>query len=295
MTSDYTQYIWNFLMTKIKNEYGVAGLMGNLEAESGMIPYRVQGDNPVSSYSVNYTNKVDSGTISKNTFIYHGPNGGGYGLAQWTTYGRKEGLYDMHISMKKSIGNIDVGLAFLWKELNESYKDTLNVLLNATDILTASNYVLMHFEIPADMGEAVQRERCNNGIKWYNKYSGSEIDESLIPPIDDYPTEPPLPSEEEKDSIYNLLIKYGYNMLTIPQSKYTLLKKLEIGDSCKIVFSFDKNKKRYGFDMYGKRVKTDNNIYTIVTIRKNGYVGLCYKKGNIKYIKPQFLKGVNDT
>ena len=30
--------VWNYLYLKIKNKYGVAGLMGNLEAESGFNP-----------------------------------------------------------------------------------------------------------------------------------------------------------------------------------------------------------------------------------------------------------------
>jgi hypothetical protein len=34
--------IWNFLSDKIKNDYGVAGLMGNLYAESALVPTNLQ-------------------------------------------------------------------------------------------------------------------------------------------------------------------------------------------------------------------------------------------------------------
>ena len=34
--------IWNFLIEEIKNEYGVAGLMGNLQAEAGLNPKNLQ-------------------------------------------------------------------------------------------------------------------------------------------------------------------------------------------------------------------------------------------------------------
>ena len=40
----YAQAIWGMLLSAIGNEYGVAGLMGNLYAESGLIPFRKQGD-----------------------------------------------------------------------------------------------------------------------------------------------------------------------------------------------------------------------------------------------------------
>ena len=42
--SEYNDYIWSEMYNFIGNEYGVAGLMGNLQAESGIIPYRLQGD-----------------------------------------------------------------------------------------------------------------------------------------------------------------------------------------------------------------------------------------------------------
>lgn len=34
--------VWNYLFSKLKNAYGVAGLMGNLRAESGLIFNRVE-------------------------------------------------------------------------------------------------------------------------------------------------------------------------------------------------------------------------------------------------------------
>ena len=51
--------IWNLLLADIGNEIGVAALMGNLQAESGLIPYRVQGDfSSGYSESIAYTEKV---------------------------------------------------------------------------------------------------------------------------------------------------------------------------------------------------------------------------------------------
>lgn len=180
---DFETFIWNYFMqtTRINNPAGVAGLMGNLQAESGLIPYRVQGDFTTGYVeSVEYTDKVDKGTISKNDFIYNGPNGGGYGLAQWTTYSRKEGLYDKWKTGYTSIGNITLACDYLWHELQTGYTGVLSVLQTTTDIRTASNKVLFDFEAPADTGESVQNARYNNSVNIYNRHS----DEPIVPPVD---------------------------------------------------------------------------------------------------------------
>lgn len=157
--------IWRQLYEKIGNAYGVAGLMGNLWAESGLLPDRVQGDVPYSDFSQTYTAQVDNGTISRNDFVDNGPNGGGYGLAQWTYPPRKAGLYDLWKSGGySSIGSVDLAVDYLYYELSTSYTDVLNVLKNATSVREASDKVLHDFERPADQSEAVEEERCELGI-----------------------------------------------------------------------------------------------------------------------------------
>jgi hypothetical protein len=175
----YGQQIWDGLMSEINNEYGVAGLMGNLQAESGLIPYRLQGDFS-SGYitSINYTADVDNGIISEYDFVNNGPNGGGYGLAQWTFYTRKQALYNMKQSMSVSIGNIDLAITFLLYELNNSYTSVMNTLKNALSIREASDVVLHDFERPADQSESVEIYRASLGQAIYDEYAESE------PPVD---------------------------------------------------------------------------------------------------------------
>lgn len=176
MAWEYGQQIWNGLMADIDNEYGVAGLMGNLVAESGLIPYRVQGDYSSGySYSQEYTGDVDSGAISEYDFVNNGPNGGGYGLAQWTFYTRKQGLYNMKLSMGVSIGSVDLAIAFLLYELKNypEFKVVYEALKNATDIRTASDIVLHQFEAPADQSETVEIKRAELGITVYEEYVGT--------------------------------------------------------------------------------------------------------------------------
>ena len=163
-------YVWAYFLGKLGNKYGVAGLMGNLEAESGMHPDRVQGDIPYSDYSKNYTAKVDNGTISEYNFVHNGPNGGGYGLAQWTYYTRKQALYNMYKSGGySSIGSIELACDYLWSELQGS-PSILNVLMNASSIREASDKILHDFEAPADQSESVEEQRESYGQHYYDLF-----------------------------------------------------------------------------------------------------------------------------
>lgn len=173
--TDNASYIWNYFMDKIGNEYGVAGLMGNLYAESLLYSDIVQGDIPYSSYSKEYTAKVDSGEISDYDFVHNGPGGGGYGLAQWTYYSRKQALYDMYKDGGyTSIGSIELACDYLWYELQNDYPGVLETLRNATNVREASDSVLHDFERPADQSVTVEEKRESNGIYYYNKFASGQ-------------------------------------------------------------------------------------------------------------------------
>lgn len=172
--SDDAEYIWQTLMGVIGNEFGVAGLMGNLYAESGLIPYRVQGDFS-SGYtdSIEYTKMVDSGEISESEFVNDTTGGGGYGLAQWTFHTRKQALYDMYETGYSSIGSVELAVDFLLYELETDFSDVLEVLKNANNIREASNKVLHDFENPAQQDSQVEETREGYGVYYYNRFSGS--------------------------------------------------------------------------------------------------------------------------
>lgn len=160
--------IWNFLMDKIGNAYGVAGLMGNLYAESTLIPINLQNtfEKKLGMGDEEYTQKVDSGSYTN--FV---KDGAGYGLAQWTYNTRKKGLYDLAKSKNKSIGDLDLQLEYLWKELSSSFKSVVNSLKKATSVRAASDIVLTQFEKPLDQSETMKKTRANYGMTFYNKFA----------------------------------------------------------------------------------------------------------------------------
>lgn len=200
--SDYTDYIWAELYNFIGNEYGTAGLIGNLQAESGNIPYRLQGDFTNGYYkSINYTNNVNDGTISRSDFI---SDQKGYGLAQWTFSTRKADLYDMYVNGGySSIGDVSLGVAFLIHELSTSYTGVLNVLRSTTSIAEASNIVLHQFENPQEQGPAVEAYRQSLSTDFYNQYA-----DGTLPPI---PVPPDPPTPEQPSIPYWLLFKMKEN------------------------------------------------------------------------------------
>jgi hypothetical protein len=75
----------------------------------------------------------------------------GYGIVQWTSPGRKQGLRDKAAGGKA--GFIPLQLDYLWEELNSpSYKATvLDVILASSSLEEVSNVFLEKFEIPADI------------------------------------------------------------------------------------------------------------------------------------------------
>lgn len=190
-------YIWNYFVNKIGNEYGVAALMGNLQAESGLCPYRLQGDFTNGwTTSINYTARVDSGAISRYDFANNGPNGGGYGLAQWTYYTRKYGLYDMWKSGGySSIGSIELACDYLWLELSRDYVGVLSVLKTCTSIREGSDKVLHDFENPADQSTSVEIARANLGQAIYNELHGTTDPGDPDPTPTPDPDEPAHPSQ----------------------------------------------------------------------------------------------------
>ena len=163
------EYIWRWLWERIGNEYGVAGLMGNLCAESGLNPKNLQNtyERLLGMSDDEYTNLVNSGEYTEDSFVN---DGAGYGLAQWTYKSRKRALYQFAVEKGKGIGDLDMQLEFLWQELGD-YKTVMAILLNAQSVREASDAVLTGFEKPADQSEENKLTRAEYSMRYYELYA----------------------------------------------------------------------------------------------------------------------------
>ncbi len=167
--------IWNFLRKQGLSEYGIAGLMGNLYAESGLNPENVQNtyEKKLGVTDDSYTAAVDKGIYDN--FVR---DGAGYGLAQWTYWSRKRSLLMYAMQKKKSIGDLEMQLEFLMCELQSGYKAVLSTLKTAKTVRAASDAVMTGFERPADQSEAAKRKRAAFGQEVFDKYA--EIKPTVI-------------------------------------------------------------------------------------------------------------------
>ena len=160
--------IWEYLKAQGMTDAGVAGLMGNLYAESGLRPNNLQNsyEGKLGMADAEYTEMVDRGTYAN-----FGNDRAGYGLAQWTYPSRKAALLACAKAARKSIGDLEMQLGFLMQELSTGYKTVLNVLRTTVSVREASDIVLLQFERPADQSEARQKQRAEYGQKYFDKYA----------------------------------------------------------------------------------------------------------------------------
>lgn len=175
--------IYNYLISKGLTPCGAAGLMGNLQAESGMLPNKVEilclqrmKENGQIFTDETYTAAVDCGKISRKAFLNPLPGRQyGYGLCQWTSPERKAGLYDLCKRRGVSISDLETQLDWLMSELNVSYKKVLGTLKFAQTVQEASDYVLCNFEQPDDCGPEVRAYRASLGQKFFDEYNKTGV------------------------------------------------------------------------------------------------------------------------
>lgn len=159
--------IWNYLIQYLTAE-GVAGLMGNLRAESNFKSNNLQNS---ANTKLNVTDEQYTLLVDRGMYTGFCIDSAGYGLAQWTTSGRKSNLYTYAKSKKVSISDLEMQLEFLINELKTSYKKVYEVLRTTKDIKEASDIVLLKFERPKNKSDAVKNTRFSYASEIYNKYS----------------------------------------------------------------------------------------------------------------------------
>lgn len=167
--SDRDFLVWSALYSAIGNPYGVAGLMGNLKAESALNPKNLQnnGNRALGMTDDQFTEAFDNGQYSVDTFIH---DGYGYGIAQWTYWSRKQALAEYAASVGASIGSLEMQLGFLVQEIKK-YSAVWKVLVNATSVKEASDAVLTKYEKPANQSEENKERRASLGQPFYDQFA----------------------------------------------------------------------------------------------------------------------------
>lgn len=173
--NDYTKQVWAYLTTKGGfTPEAAAGMLGNIEHESGGNPYSVENWDDRNKEQ-EYTKKIDSGEITEDKFAAGGPGydgaGPGYGLVQWTWHKLKRALYKRAKSTGKSIGSLDVQLDEIIADLKqENVYDKISKMTSAEDAATS---ILNDYEKPSERVEN-NKNRRKSASEFYSLYKDSK-------------------------------------------------------------------------------------------------------------------------
>ena len=121
---------------------GACGLMGNMQAESGMKSNIVQRGMTALSDG-EYTRRADAGELD---FIR---DGAGYGLCQWTYRSRKQALLRFARECGVSVGDEGMQVEFCLSELCGEYPVLRRFLCETQDVRAAAERVCREYERPA--------------------------------------------------------------------------------------------------------------------------------------------------
>lgn len=174
------QAIIKFWQSKGLSGFAISGWLANWNIESNL-----RSNNAQNSYmkkwgltDEEYTQMVDAGTWrtpdEKNADFAHDKCG--YGLAQWTSPGRKQGLWDYARTISKSIADMVMQLEYAYIEYTApSFSATKNGCESATSAGEAAICIMTTYEKPASMNDpAKQKERADMAEEFYRIYFASE-------------------------------------------------------------------------------------------------------------------------
>ncbi len=181
--------VWFALINEGYSKEAAAGAMGNFWGESRFVTNNLEDSfEPILGHNnETYTNAVDDGSYTLEQFISDHINencGAGYGLAQWTYYSRKEGLYLFAKSKEVSIADENMQIEYMLGELNpsggaEGYAKyqltnrkgyTVDGWLNAETPEAAAEAFCWIFENPG----AYDAQRSVMAREYYEKYKDFE-------------------------------------------------------------------------------------------------------------------------
>ena len=162
-------YIYNALRRAGMTYAGAIGIIGNLQGEtSDFDPMSCETSylNRFKLTDAEYTRRADNGEVIYNG-KYFEKDSAGYGIAQWTWWARKRNLLNYAKSHGKSVGDLDVQIAFMIKEMQTQYTAVWKVVSTTTDYAKAVRICVTDYEKPANQSQAIST-RCAYAKAWMN-------------------------------------------------------------------------------------------------------------------------------
>jgi hypothetical protein len=150
---------------------GSAGIVGNLMAESALLPNRIEGSKPETpmrarDFSGRLVDFTPQHVMDRDPSTQRGPRFPGIGIAQWTSAGRRRGLFQ-HLFDGKPLGvailnNLDAQVDYLVSELRG--RAAVNEVLTAPGVTVddATDEVVYSVETPGAVLDGHGHRRPRN-------------------------------------------------------------------------------------------------------------------------------------
>lgn len=143
--------IYDILRAGGLSRAGALGMLGNMMAESSLIPNIAQrGMTKLSDEQ--YTAAVDNGLLD---FVHDSV---GYGLCQWTYSTRKKALFNFARLSGTSVGDGKMQCVFCLRELQDDYPDLYKTLCTSDSVDECADLICSQYERPAVNNFSVRRD-----------------------------------------------------------------------------------------------------------------------------------------
>ena len=171
--NERAQYIYNKLRAVGMTHAGAIGMIGNLQGESSTFDPMACETSYLKKFGLTaeeYVRRADNDEI-----IYNGKkfikDSAGFGIVQWTYWARKQNLLNYAKANGKSVGDLDVQIDFMVKELKESYTNTWKTCSTTEKYSDAVKICVTEYEKPAKQQEAIKR-RTEYAKNWAGIITG---------------------------------------------------------------------------------------------------------------------------
>lgn len=152
------------MKTSGASDAGIAGMMANINFESGFISNNLEDKY---ESKLGYTNETYTSAVDNGLYTNFVNDSAGYGLCQWTYHTRKQGLLNYAKSNGVSISDPGMQVSFLYKELKSGYSSLYNAIMSGNDSVDSITSNFCHnFENPANHTQC-DTTRVDIGKKYY--------------------------------------------------------------------------------------------------------------------------------
>ena len=152
------------MKTSGASDAGIAGMMANINFESGFISNNLEDKY---ESKLGYTNETYTSAVDDGMYTNFVNDSAGYGLCQWTYHTRKQGLLNYAKSNGVSISDPGMQVSFLYKELKSGYSSLYNAIMSGNDSVDSITSNFCHnFENPANHTQC-DTTRVDIGKKYY--------------------------------------------------------------------------------------------------------------------------------